>query len=178
MADQHSEPDREKRVWSGTSIDGLLGYLDKAEKRRYSSVITILTLMLEMQSQEKRQTALDIEQKKLLLYRELNKYRFIPDLSPLTAGRRWILEWHVTRAGRRHAFSRSETNSLQLILSYATAGQLHRFRKCSNCSRWLYARFRHQVFCSTKCQQQQYGKSEKWKLHRRNYMRKYRRDTM
>lgn len=157
-------------------MEGLLLYLDKAEKMQYSSVLTILTLMLEVQSLENRQTVFDIERKQSLLARELSKYRFVPYLSPTGAGA-WTMEWQVVRVGRQSS-SRIETIALQLILSYATAGDLNRFRKCSDCSRWMYAKFRHQVFCSTKCQQRNYGKSEEWKLHRRNYMRKYRRDTM
>jgi len=175
MSDQRSEPGDKKLVARGTTMGGLLLYLERAEKMRHSSVITILTLMQDIQSAGSRATASEIDEKLLLLARELSKYRFIPDYSPEIG--RWRLEWRVRKVGRRVS-SRSETNALQFILHFATAGELDRFRKCSECSRWIYAKFSHQQFCSTKCQQKKYGKSEKWKLHRRDYMRQYRRDTM
>jgi hypothetical protein len=52
-------------------------------------------------------------------------------------------------------------------------GELTRLRRCSQCQKWLFARFRHQTFCSTKCQQKNYTQSDAWKAHRRAYMRRY-----
>ena len=67
--------------------------------------------------------------------------------------------------------------AVEVILDIAKVGYLGRLRRCLQCRKWLYARFRHQNFCSVKCQQKQYTGSEEWKAHRRAYMREYYRRT-
>lgn len=63
--------------------------------------------------------------------------------------------------------------AIQTILNFAQSGNLSRLRKCLQCYKWMYAKFRHQEFCSSKCQQQRYTQSPEWKAHRREYMRRY-----
>jgi hypothetical protein len=172
MAYQDPDSWGEKRGWHGSTMDGFLGYLDKAEKRRQNGAIKILQLLLELQPTKKSEKAVDVARKKDLLDDELSKYQFVPDLSPRPAGG-WTIEWQILIRGK--AKSQSIDNSaLQMILRFATGGQLNRLRKCSLCSHWMYAKFRHQMFCSTKCQQRHYAQSEKWKLYRSKYMREYR----
>ena len=65
----------------------------------------------------------------------------------------------------------SDPEALQVILKLTQIGDLTRLRHCAQCQKWLYARFRHQVFCSTACQQKNYTKCEQFKAHRRRYMR-------
>jgi hypothetical protein len=162
----------EKRGWWGSSMDGFLGYLDDAEKAKDNGIIAILRLMQELQSPGKTDSA-SIAHKKSLLDNRLSKYRFIPDLLPRRHGRGWTREWHVLPVGRK-GLSRSEASALEIVLRYALAGTLTRLRKCANCSRWYYAKVQHQTFCSPACQQGHYRHSEKGKLNKRLYMRKYR----
>jgi hypothetical protein len=160
--------------WRGTTMSGLFAYLDRAEKKQGHRVIKILNLMLELQPTKKYEKVVDGVHKKLLLDRELSKFRFCPDLYPI--GRdRWTLGWRILSRGS-NPLTRFDTAALQLILQLAAAGKLNRLRKCSECSQWMYAKFRHQVFCSTACQQRHYRHSDKWKQNRREYMRKYRSD--
>jgi hypothetical protein len=42
------------------------------------------------------------------------------------------------------------------------------------CSKWFFARFSHQKFCKTLCQQKHYWQSPEWKNRRRAYIRGYR----
>ena len=59
-------------------------------------------------------------------------------------------------------------------LHLAEDNLLDRVRQCLRCSKWFYARVRHQRNCSTVCQQSYYRSAEEWKAHRREYMRRYR----
>lgn len=172
MADQHPGAGGEKRVWRGSTMHGFLGYLDEAERKQQNGAIKILQLLLELQPTKKNEKAVDVARKRDLLDDELSKYRFVPDLYPRPGGG-WTIEWQILVRGKAR-LQNMDNAALQMILRFATGGELNRLRKCSLCSHWMYAKFRHQVFCSTKCQQRHYGQSEKWKLHRSEYMRKYR----
>jgi hypothetical protein len=201
------------------SLDGLVRYLNNAEKRGdANTVLKIVDLMLTLQqvdseawgtkeervvlgdaalfvwrngmtvpnpllkkvAREKYDKALWIAHRQLLLNRELAKYRFIPVIFPLQDDQ-WIVQWktsgHKWRKPRRGLMPLEEAAALQMILDLARARSLGRLRRCSHCGKWLYANFRHQTFCSTKCQQTHYGQSEEWKRKRRDYMRAYRQQT-
>jgi hypothetical protein len=60
------------------------------------------------------------------------------------------------------------------LVKVCEEGDVGRIRRCSKCSKWFYARFRHKKFCSANCQQSHYRSSEEWKAHRRRWMRRYR----
>lgn len=65
--------------------------------------------------------------------------------------------------------------SLQInrIIKLSRIGLHLRVRKCKNCARWFFARFRHQAYCQEKCQREHFRSSEEWKEKRRVYMRRY-----
>ena len=134
--------------------------------------------LLKKISPEKYRKELEIEKRKSVLNRELSRYRFLPFASPHWGGR-WLLIWQIQPQERkkvrfhRGVMELNDGSALQMILDLARAGYLTRLRRCSHCRRWLYAKFRHQNFCSTKCQQKHYTQSEEWKAHRREYMRHY-----
>jgi hypothetical protein len=174
MVYKRSAPGGEKHRWTGTTMEGFLGYLDDAEKARDNGVITVLKLMQELQSPDKNDKPSTIADKKSLLDSKLGKYRFIPDLLPRRSGRGWTREWHVLPVGRK-GLSRAENSALDMVLWYALAGKLALLRKCADCSRWYEAKVEHQTFCSPACQQKHYRHSEKGKVNKRLYMRKYRR---
>ncbi len=172
MAYKRSAASGEKRSWQGSTMEGFLGYLDDAEVRD-NSVLRIVRLMQELQSPAKSDSASTIAHKKSELDNRLSKYRFFPDLLPRRHGRGWTWEWHVLPVGRK-GLSRFEASMLEMVLWYALAGTLTRLRKCFDCSRWYYAKVQHQTFCSPACQQKHYRHSEKGKLNKRLYMKKYR----
>ena len=127
---------------------------------------------------EKYKLQLEIEKRISVLNRELARHRFLPFAFPHWGGR-WLLIWQIQSRARkkvrlhRGVMELDDGRALQMILDLARAGYLNRLRRCSHCRRWLYAKFRHQHFCSTKCQQKHYTQSEEWKAHRREYMRHY-----
>lgn len=72
----------------------------------------------------------------------------------------------------------SEAQAVVCLLNLAELGLVDRIRQCGWCTTWFYARFKHQRFCKTECQQSAYAKTPDWREHRRNYMRKYRREEL
>jgi hypothetical protein len=62
------------------------------------------------------------------------------------------------------------------LLHLADKGLLARVRQCARkeCARWYFARFEHQGFCSSRCQQLNAKSAESWKAKRREYMRQLR----
>jgi hypothetical protein len=59
------------------------------------------------------------------------------------------------------------------IVKLSRMGLHLRIRRCKNCTRWFFARFRHQSYCQEKCQREHFRSSEEWKEKRRVYMRRY-----
>jgi hypothetical protein len=129
---------------------------------------------------DKYRRQLDIDQKKFFLNREFARTRFIPMVWRVGAQAQWFVMWrskpHRPKKfrGGRGPVELDNGGALQAILTLARAGYLNRLRRCTCCQRWIYARFKHQNFCSTKCQQKHYARSEEWKAKRRRYMRQYR----
>lgn len=136
---------------------------------------------LEKIAPEKYRKEMDIQKRKFAIIAELSQHRFLPYLWP-GANRKWVVRWQIQnakpRVKRPDVTIMDDSNALQLILDFARAGQLNRLRRCNCCQRWLFAKFKHQNFCSTKCQQKHYSQSPEWKEKRRDYMRSYREQTM
>lgn len=89
--------------------------------------------------------------------------------------------WDLVRAPRKplkpwpNAHRKTTLDDLDALLSIVRLGQfgyLSRLKQCP-CKRWYFDRLRSQQFCSAKCRQQMFSKSEKFKAHRREYMRRY-----
>lgn len=120
-----------------------------------------------------------IDQKEESINREFARYRFSPRIN-CWSNKCWNVTWLIRAKEPRKAVIHSglmrldDGTVLQLMLDLARAGYLGRLRRCAYCEKWLYAKFRHQDYCSTKCQQEHYRKSEEWRSKRRIYMRDYR----
>jgi hypothetical protein len=119
----------------------------------------------------------EIETRRAFIDRELARQSFIPRVWRSSLGQ-WYVRWDTKSKGWRrvrrtagNTFVMTKGGAIQTILTIATAGQL---RQCERCSRWMYVNFKHQHFCSTKCQQRDYADSPRWRKKRREYMRKYR----
>jgi hypothetical protein len=133
---------------------------------------------LEKVAPEKYRRQLDIDLRQAALNKELSRYRFIPYACTPTGANKWFVTWQrLQEQPNRLDEGMTEGRALELILNLARAGNLHRLRHCTHCQLWLYANFRHQEFCSNKCQQKHYTQSEDWKAHRREYMRDYYRNN-
>jgi len=119
---------------------------------------------------EKYRVQLEKDQLHASINKRLARYRFWPYVSSPHQGR-WVVALSPKRPGTKYEMG--EAQALEIIINLARAAHLGRLRTCTRCQRWLYAKFRHQTFCSMKCQQMQYTRTEEFKAKRRLYMRRY-----
>jgi hypothetical protein len=93
----------------------------------------------------------------------------------------WIFRWDLVKAPRKalkprpNAHPKETEDDLDALLSIvrlAQFGYLSRLKRCP-CDNWYFERVRSQQFCSSKCRQWMFSKSEKFRAHRREYMRRY-----
>ena len=70
----------------------------------------------------------------------------------------------------------SEERAIMYMVRLSELGSLQRVQPCKWCTSWFFAKFRHQVYCKQGCQQKAYAVTPEWREHRRDYMRKYRRE--
>lgn len=157
------------------------GWGETAEERQVPIMTgSGLNPALKKISPQKYQQESLVTEKTNHINRELRKYRFLPRIWSIGAFKSWTVLWDVlpnraTKARlRKGLYELNDGMALRMILDFARAGCLTRLRRCLRCHKWLYARFRHQDFCSTKCQQKHYATSPEWKAKRRDYMRRYR----
>jgi hypothetical protein len=184
---------------SPTLLSDLINFLDQTQTSRGKKVLVILEKLLELDAMtkpikpeepmfgaavewertdpKKYQLHSEIEKRRVLLARELSKYRFTPHAEVVMGGggkgpSQWGVWWRgdVGSESEKHLRMRA-SEALEVILKLTQVGDLTRLRRCTRCHKWLFARFRHQTFCSTECQQKSYTKSERFKAHRRRYMR-------
>jgi hypothetical protein len=120
-----------------------------------------------------------IDDKVAQLQRELARFKFVPRAEVVQGGSGNASEWG-TWWGRGDDKEESDPGlrmrgfeAVETILRITQIGSLTRLRRCAHCGKWLYAKFRHQNYCSTECQQKNYTQSDQWKAHRREYMRNY-----
>jgi hypothetical protein len=178
----------------------LVQFLNKAKTDPGKRIVRILEKMLELEQMtkpikpeepmiaalewkrtapKKFKTHWEIEVRTAILERELSKYRFTPHAAVVMGGggqrpSQWAVWWRSdVKSGREKGLRMNASEALELILKLTQVGDLARLRRCSQCQNWLFARFRHQGFCSTKCQQKNYTQTDTWKAHRRAYMRRY-----
>jgi hypothetical protein len=84
---------------------------------------------------------------------------------------RWQIDWRlVGRMGPAQGLA------VIKLLHLADKGLLAQIRKCARreCHVWFFARFRHQLFCSAKCQQQTFRADPAWKKKHAEDMRRLR----
>jgi hypothetical protein len=118
------------------------------------------------------------------IHAEFEKFHFYPRLTR-QKGNRWETAWahvHIPPAKGRPfhpdlPYPIPDAMAFRAIVLTAERGFLHRVRQCTQCRNWFYARFKHQEYCRTECQQKHYKASDEWKEHRREYMRGYRQLT-
>ena len=183
-----------------TVLGDLIKFLNQTKTPRGKRIVLILEKMLELERMtqsippeepmiaavewertdaEKYQLHWEIEKRRAQLERELSRYRFTPRAEVLMGGGGkapsiWGAWWKGDEGLRWENHLRMiPSEALELILKLTQAGDLTRIRRCSECKKWLFARTRHQTFCSTKCQQKNYTQSDTWKAHRAAYMRRY-----
>jgi hypothetical protein len=180
-----------------TVLHDLTRFLNQTETQRGEKIVRIVELMLELESlteqidgmlwvtdslektdPKKYEQLWNIQVKTLFLNRELAKFHSRPRAEVVRGGNggasQWATGWGRDSRERRESRLRlSPTEAVELVLKLTDIGELTRLRRCSHCTQWLYAKFRHQAFCSMKCQQKHYTQTDEWKARRRAYMRNY-----
>ena len=178
-------------------ISDLIEFLNKTATRSGKKIVTILEMMLELEEMtnpikpeepmgaaaewkrkdpEKYKLHWEIATRGALLERELSHYRFTPRAAVVMGGGGKgpsVWWWNGDDSAREQRLGVTAPEALEFILKLTRVGDLTRLRRCKQCQKWLFAKFRHQRFCSTDCQQKNYTQSDAWKAHRRAYMRGY-----
>lgn len=184
---------------SVTLLSDLIKFLNQTKTPRGKKIVMILEKMLELEEMtkpikpeepmiaavewertdpKKYEVHWEIEKRTAILERELSKYRFTPHAAVAMGGggespSQWAIWWQGNLPKSEKGARMSSSEALELILKLTQVGDLSRLRRCIHCREWLFARFRHQTFCSMQCQQKNYAQSDVWKAHRRAYMRRY-----
>jgi len=102
-----------------------------------------------------------------------SKLAVAPVLTGATA-RKWEIDWKlVGNMDSRQGLA------LVRMLHLADQGLIERVRKCAKpgCGKWFFARFKHQLFDSARCQQETFKQDPAWKKQRADYMRRLRQET-
>jgi hypothetical protein len=184
-----------------TLLDDLIRFLNGTKTARGKRIVIILEMMLRIEEMTKpidgstlaawslKRTApnkfqmlCEVGEQTALLNRELRKYQFSPRAEVVTGGSGGAVEWAAywrrdPREKQEKRLRMIASEALEVILKLTQIGYLNRVRHCAQCQKWLYAKFRHQTFCSVTCQQKNYTQTDQWKAHRRQYMREYYRKT-
>jgi hypothetical protein len=105
--------------------------------------------------------------------KELARYRMHPEVRAVSNPPK-VSEGSKVQFGWNHGNSPAAEAVLNIV-ALGAQGVLWRVRRCRKCQKWFYARFRHQNFCSARCQQTYFRSSPEWREHRREYMRRHRR---
>ena len=160
----------------GTHLTEILNRNQRKEKGR--RLVRILELIAELLRLNKRLQATPRSRSSPLIiatvrlhmavYKEFKNLRLHSRITPMMSSPGHIsFHWAPCR--------QTDFDEGRLLITHlAEQGLLDRVRQCGKCRTWFYARFRHQQFCSTKCQTSHYKGSEEWKAHRREWMRNYR----
>ncbi|HVN81558.1 MAG TPA: hypothetical protein VMW38_21395 [Terriglobia bacterium] len=105
--------------------------------------------------------------------KELSRHRMWPDLEMITSPRSSSsgssIDFRWDTGG-----SRVSEAVLQIVL-LGREGLLWRIRRCPECGRWFFAKFRHQEYWPPACQIRHYKTSPEWREKRRKYMQLRRR---
>ncbi|SRR6266496_79119 len=180
-------------------LEDLLDLLNRTRGLRGKRIVVILERMQEIEkmtapiqpeepmivAESWRRTApkkyklhWEIEKARAILQRELSRYRFSPHAEVVMGGgglvpSQWAIWWKSDSSAMHEKHLRmTPSEALEMILKLTQLSELNRLRCCMQCNQWLFARFRHQKFCSIKCQQRNFAQTPEWKEHRRDYMRR------
>jgi len=184
-----------------TLLSDLIKFLNQTKTSPGKRIVMILEKMLELEKMAKQVSPeeqfvvaplewgrhrkkyrlhWEIVKRNAILQTELSEYRVTPHAAVVIGGGGskgpsvWATYWKDDSGLKsKEPLRMTATQALEWILKIAQDGGLTRLRRCAHCQKWLFARFRHQNFCSTECQQKNYTQSDAWKAHRRAYMRHY-----
>ena len=145
-------------------LSRLVSYLNNAPTRRDKRIVGTLERLLDLERigrEKKRIEKIENDRIRISLFSVFDS------------------EWYTSRWGPSGVAEGlkpdrpEEASALDTFSALVRSGHLSQLRRCSYCQEWLYARYKRQIFCSTKCRQKHYTHTEEFKAHRRQYMREY-----
>lgn len=112
------------------------------------------------------------------------RFKVYPQLIDTDFEKAWKFRWDLVRAPRKqlkpmrepdHKWTTDDLSALFGIVRLAQSGYLSRVKMCARrgCNKWFFERTWSQEYCDPKCRQWMFSKSEEFKAHRREYMRRY-----
>ena len=110
-----------------------------------------------------------------LYWKLIKRYRFFPMIQPWSKS---PCHWVPVEHGRNKLSDESpllrydDYDAVRDLAELADAGWFAKLLRC-RCGCWLFARFRHQRFCSAKCREKEYKTTPEWRAHRREKARQY-----
>jgi len=93
--------------------------------------------------------------------------------------RAWFAETEPGLIASTRKMSDEQKWEHRLVVRLAASGHVEsilRYRRCDQCRRWFYATKSYGKFCATPCRRKFESTSDEFKLKRRRYMAKWRRD--
>jgi hypothetical protein len=103
----------------------------------------------------------------------ISRFKVFPRLIDTESSEEWIFRWELVHAPRKELKSMAARSKRRMDdLDALFAIVLSRMMQCY-CDKWYFERTCSQQFCSPKCRQSVFSKSEEFKAHRREYMRRY-----
>ena len=169
------------------SPDGLLVPLNRAPRSRRTKELLELVLILQkiehreaMLAEVERQLSEDpnygptgIEYAPSEMYAQANQILLACHWSPCV-GRQPDGDLFTWRA--RSTRADWENSFVMWVLRLRARGDISLIRSCRNCEQWFYAVTNHQTYCSDRCRQQFHSRDESFKVKRRLYMRRFRKN--
>ncbi len=112
------------------------------------------------------------------LHAALYMYRYYPMIYLSARPVTWWPETHVpgphfSRKLLFGDFPYGEESAVLDLVKLLEIGVLSGVRKCRNCGKWMFARFSHQHFCSSRCRERHFQSSPEWKALRNARQREY-----
>ena len=163
------------RIYIGEeSAQCLIEWLNSRKGNKTDRIEKLLRLLLEAERSDTLEASYKLNGQIADIRHSLN-LRFEPRLAFLPDTSSWTFAW--IPLGNK-AISRPEAFALLALLDLTSKGLASRIRKCQmpGCNQWFWARFEHQKFHATSCQDEAYHSTPAWKAKRAARMRELRKE--